>query len=103
MVASQLSGIVSQRQLVVRQLSSLTAYPTNEGQPLLVIIDLSHIDVSELPNFVQLVKSSSADTKILAFGPHVHGERLQAAKSAGCNYIAHRGGVGERLRELLRQ
>jgi hypothetical protein len=37
------------------------------------------------------VKAASAATRVIAFGPHVHEDRLAAARAAGCDSVLSRG------------
>lgn len=69
-------------------------------QPALLIIDLA------LPNvdlaFVQRLKSGEARSPtIIAFGPHVHEERLAAADAAGCDVVLSRGAFWSQVDTLL--
>src|SRR4051812_45312314 len=56
-----------------------------------LIVDLSSpsLDVEAIVN--QLKSSDSAAPQIIAFGPHVHEERLAAARNAGCDLVTSRG------------
>jgi CheY-like chemotaxis protein len=57
----------------------------------LVLVDLSapSFQISEL---VDGLKSAGARApRIVAFGPHVHEERLAAARAAGCDLVVSRG------------
>jgi hypothetical protein len=56
-----------------------------------VILDLSTavVDVSALVSAATV--DSAKVRKIIAFGPHVHAERLSAAREAGCDEVVSRG------------
>jgi DNA-binding response OmpR family regulator len=55
-----------------------------------VIIDLSAPGVA-LDSMVQSLKSRmNAVPRIIAFGPHVHEQRLRAARDAGCDEVMSR-------------
>jgi DNA-binding response OmpR family regulator len=41
--------------------------------------------------FARTMKEASAPPRIVAFGPHVHKERLAAAREAGCDHVTSRG------------
>ncbi len=65
-----------------------------ELHPSLVIADLSApaLDIAEL---VTELRASQADDakapRIIAFGPHVHEDRLAVARDAGCDDVMSRG------------
>jgi DNA-binding response OmpR family regulator len=42
-------------------------------------------------DFVRTLKSATQSPSIIAFGPHVHKERLAAAREAGCDRVVSRG------------
>ena len=67
----------------------------------LLIVDLSSpsLDLSEL---VAAVKACDAAPKIIAFGPHVHEDRLAAARDAGCDEVISRGQFFGQMDDLLR-
>jgi DNA-binding NarL/FixJ family response regulator len=68
--------------------SLLSAAETTDTR--LVILDLSHpgLQVSELLAKLKVVRPAAA---IIAFGPHVHKDRLAAAEAAGCTAVMSRG------------
>jgi CheY-like chemotaxis protein len=57
----------------------------------LLVIDLTmpSVDVAELVVAVRC--TVNAAPKVIAFGPHVHEERLAAARAAGCDDVVSRG------------
>ena len=65
----------------------------------LVIVDL---DASGL-DVAALVASLGSDTppKVLAFGPHVQADKLDAAREAGCDLVVSRGQFSSDLSTLL--
>lgn len=99
-----------QAQLITKDLlysSQLTAIAGRNGWSVTVIdparavagedqtTDLWIVDLSALSDdgqwqrvFDQLARGTSP---ILAFGPHVHQARLEAAKKAGCRWVMTRG------------
>lgn len=101
LVGSQLSAIARQCQRAFRQVSSIADRTLQTSGLSLVLVDLGQIDPTMLIDFVPLVRANSPQVKILAFGPHVHGERLQAARDAGCDFLSHRGGVVAQFKSIL--
>jgi DNA-binding response OmpR family regulator len=69
----------------------------------LLIVDLTtpSLDVAGL---VVAVKSvANAAPKTVAFGPHVHEERLAAARDAGCDHVVSRGQFFSQLDAILQR
>ena len=67
----------------------------------LLIVDLSipQLAVSAL---VREIKSDEGlTTRVIAFGPHVHEERLSAARKAGCDEVISRGQFFSQLDAML--
>lgn len=73
------------------------------GQAELLIIDLSlpSLDVEAIVG--QLKSKGTAATRIIAFGPHVHEMRLNAARDAGCDLVVSRGRFFAQLDSILAQ
>jgi AmiR/NasT family two-component response regulator len=56
----------------------------------MVVIDLSApLDVKSLVEQIRAAKTNPP--RFVAFGPHVHVERLQSARDAGCDSVLSRG------------
>jgi DNA-binding NarL/FixJ family response regulator len=67
----------------------------------LLIIDLATPGI-EL-DFVQQLKAGAASrVRVVAFGPHVHKERLAAAQAAGCDTVASRGQFFSEVNAILK-
>ena len=67
-----------------------------------LIVDLSmpSLDVASLLN--QLKASEGSGTRVVAFGPHVHEQRLAAAREAGCDLVVSRGQFFSQLETILK-
>ena len=67
-----------------------------------LIIDLSmpFLDLAGLVSQVKTNESSGA--RIVAFGPHVHEQRLAAAREAGCDLDVSRGQLFSQLETILK-
>jgi CheY-like chemotaxis protein len=67
----------------------------------LVIADLGMAEIDP----AAIVKSAKQDVgeapRIVAFGPHVHEERLAAARQAGCDEVVSRGQFFSQLEAIL--
>lgn len=93
-VAAQQAGVTAQVAWNPDQLREKSAGAT------LVILDLSaRFEPAEV---VAELQQLSPRPKILAFGPHVQVDRLQAAATAGCDAVLSRGEFHARLGEILR-
>jgi CheY-like chemotaxis protein len=67
----------------------------------LLVIDLATPGL--MLGFVQQLKSGPAqDVRVIAFGPHVHKERLDAARDAGCDLVVSRGQFFNDVEAVLR-
>lgn len=69
--------------------------------PQLVILDLSHPGL-EIESIAASLKPHLAEgATLVAFGPHVHKARLDAAVAAGCDLVLSRGQFHAQAAELL--
>jgi hypothetical protein len=57
----------------------------------LVVIDLATVKVGLKELVIGLREAASQPLSIVAYGPHVHEDRLQAARDAGCDAVMARG------------
>ncbi len=93
MVVSRVAGAAAQQRLELQTAANAqqAVEACRKHATHMLIVDLStpSLDVAEL---VAAVKADNdrAPT-ILAFGPHVHEERLAAARAAGCDRVVSRG------------
>jgi CheY-like chemotaxis protein len=68
--------------------------------PRLIVIDLSHPGLA-IDELVARLRTVAPDAPIVAFGPHVHKDRLSAAQAAGCDRVVSRGQFHAQMDELL--
>jgi DNA-binding response OmpR family regulator len=90
MVVSQVSGAAAQRGATVRTVSNTSdaAKACSADEVELMIVDLGTPSV-DVVRLVDEVKSfTSNKLRIVAFGPHVHVDKLDAAKAAGCDVMS---------------
>ncbi len=71
-------------------------------RPSLVILDLSHPGLDVAATLARLKPLLAEGGVTLAFGPHVHHERLEAARAAGCDRVVSRGEFHARMEEMFR-
>jgi CheY-like chemotaxis protein len=67
----------------------------------LAIIDLttSQLDVADL--LARLRQATHPPTSVIAYGPHVHAEKLAAARAAGCDAVLTRGQMHNQMPEII--
>ena len=66
-----------------------------------VIVDLASSPLAIDTLVSQLKADAEPPTRIVAFGPHVHEERLAAARAAGCDLVMARGQFFSQVESLL--
>jgi CheY-like chemotaxis protein len=72
-------------------------------RPRLVIVDLSHPALDPRKLLERVKPLVDPETTLLAFGPHVHARRLQAAAEAGFGVVLSRGKFHAEMSELLKR
>ena len=103
LVASQVQGAANRLGKTVKLISTgsqaLNYGNGDEVDVLIVDLSLPSIDLPALVN--QLKSSQTAATRVVAFGPHVHEQRLAAARDAGCDLVVSRGQFFAQLDSIL--
>lgn len=92
MCSSQVAGIARGLGLPVATFGSAEALVAAAAEgPSVVVLDLNAagVDVGELAP--RLRSAAQPPRAIVAFGPHVHESRLEAARQAGCDEVLPRG------------
>jgi DNA-binding response OmpR family regulator len=103
MSVSRIEGAAVTVGATVRVASSIAAaQELIRREPVdLLLIDLA-LPLPELESFVAQVKQESATApRVLAYGPHVHEDRLAAARAAGCDAVMSRGQFFGQVDKLL--
>ena len=93
MVVSRASGAAAASGAVLRAAANATAATAllSERAAELVVIDLG-LPALELESLISVIKADpNHSARVIAFGPHVHADRLAAARSAGCDAVLSRG------------
>lgn len=65
-------------------------------------IDLS-APIGDLSALVEGLRAAAAGATLVAYGPHVHEARLQAARDAGCDLVISRGQFHKGFADLLKR
>ena len=74
----------------------------SERRPSVALIDLTlpNLDIIQA---VAALKSHEPPPRVIAFGPHVHEGKLEAARQAGCDAVISRGQAHRDLANLLQR
>ena len=72
-------------------------------RPRLVIVDLSHPELDPRQLFDRLQPLLPPEATTVAFGPHVHKQRLAAAMEAGFGRVVSRGQFHAEMEEILKR
>ncbi|MEX2114595.1 MAG: hypothetical protein WD845_15480 [Pirellulales bacterium] len=102
LLQSQLSGAAAragQSFQVVASVEALLAKLAASPHRL-IILDLA-LDAIQPAALVQQLRLQAPSSTIVAFGPHVHRQRLADAKAAGCDVVMSRGQFHAEAESLL--
>jgi DNA-binding NarL/FixJ family response regulator len=103
-VLSRVEGAAARLAQAVRSASSETQAvdfcKTEVAETLIVDLSMPSLNLAGLVN--QLKTSESSGARIVAFGPHVHEQRLAAAREAGCDLVVSRGQFFSQLETILK-
>lgn len=104
MCSSRVAGAAQQCGLSATTALSVAALDDRlvEGTRL-VLIDLSTRGVVPGELVPKIRTSLRVRPRIVAFGPHVHGELLEEAETSGCDLVLSRGEFHARLGDVLMQ
>ena len=70
------------------------------SSPDLIAIDLT-APISDISGLVEALREKKPSAKIIAFGPHVHEAKLEAATQAGCDQVMPRGAFHKQIDAIL--
>jgi DNA-binding NarL/FixJ family response regulator len=82
--------------------SEKAAVECDAQQATVVVIDLGS-PLHDLRAIVAHFKANVPPPRIVAFGPHVHEQRLAAAREAGCDEVVSRGQFFAQMDSILQQ
>jgi DNA-binding NarL/FixJ family response regulator len=103
-VLSRIEGAASRIGEHVRSASSesqaVKFCQENDADILIVDLSMPSLDLAGLVS--QLNSNKSLSLRIVAFGPHVHEQRLAAAREAGCDLVVSRGQFFSQLETILK-
>ena len=91
MMTSQVAGAAARQQVELITVGCAEQLIENAAGTALVILDLSAGGLEVAPILEALKGLAEPPGRIVAFGPHVHEQRLAAAREAGCDEVMSRG------------
>lgn len=106
MLISSVGGLASARQVAFRTVSSTSDAIAGIANELAVhgtvqlFIDLATPGL-DLPALVTAIPETVVRNAV-AYGPHVHADRLEAARVAGIGHVMSRGAFNARFPEFVR-
>jgi CheY-like chemotaxis protein len=104
-VLSRVEGAAARLGQAVRsvsgELQAAELCKDDDANTLIVDLSMQSLDVASLLN--QLKASDGSGTRVIAFGPHVHEQRLAAAREAGCDLVVSRGQFFSQLETILKE
>ncbi len=96
MFSSQASGAASQANLETQTVGSASDVPPDAEGVTIVDLSMPGMDVDTV-----ISSLASGNTQVIAVGPHVHGEKLEAAQSAGAHFVLTKGQAHRELAAVL--
>lgn len=102
-------AVVSRVEGAARQVGAGVRVAANAAQALThcsnattraLILDLS-TPALDLETIQRMAADTNRSIRIVAFGPHVHEDRLTAARAAGCDLVLSRGQFFRDLNEII--
>jgi CheY-like chemotaxis protein len=104
-VLSRVEGVAARLGRTVRSASgesrAVELCEAEDAVTLIVDLSMPWLDLASLVS--QLKSNDGFNTRIVAFGPHVHEQRLAAARDAGCDLVVSRGQFFSQLEAILKE
>lgn len=101
MTTSTAQGAAQRADVELKVVALRNATSAVSEETRLVVIDLTHA-ATDLTPLVGELRAQSPSATVIAFGPHVQEQRLQAAREAGCDRVLTRGQWHSDSEQLLR-
>jgi CheY-like chemotaxis protein len=103
-VASMVRGAaerVGARSAMALDVDSLVRRLQEAAGPALVLVNLETRGLEIAPLMARIAALETRPLAVIAFGPHVHEAKLQAARDAGCDKVLTKGGFHAQAAELI--
>ena len=102
MASSKVAPVASGLGVPFRAVGSPAAISEITPPPKLIVLDLNS-PLGDVSQVVATLKCLSPPPQVIAFGPHVHEAKLQAAVNAGCDAVFVRGQFHAQAAEIFRR
>jgi hypothetical protein len=105
MFGTQISGAASAAGLSFQATRDVDAFEQmlSHGETIrLVVLDLDQ-SPREVDRWLVALARLSPRPRLLAFGPHVYADRLQAAQDAGCDWVLTRNQFHHQMTSIFSQ
>jgi DNA-binding NarL/FixJ family response regulator len=104
-VLSRVEGVATRLGQAVRSASgeaqAVVICEAEDATTVIVDLSMPSLDVASLVSRLKL--NNDSGTRVVAFGPHVHEQRLAAACEAGCDLVVSRGQFFSQLESILKE
>ncbi len=103
LLTSQVVQTAAAMNAQVETVASMTDLLTRcrNGQVAQIVLDLSMAQFDPAHALQELRQLEQPIPRLIAFGPHVHTSRLEAARAAGCDVVMTRGQFHRDLARIL--
>ena len=98
MFSSQASSAATQANVEPQTVSSSSDVSAEAEGVTIVDLSTPGLDVDSVISGL-----AAGNTKVIAVGPHVHGEKLEAAQAAGAHYVLTKGQAHRELTTVLQR
>lgn len=99
LLASQAASLAGRNQIDYLQKATWPE-PADASGTELVLVDLASVS-GPIEDTIARIRADAPQAHIVAYGPHVHAERLRAAAAAGCDEVLSRGQFTRELARLF--
>ena len=102
LVFSRVDGVAAKLKVLLRRMDSLESIQRawEEFSADLIVVDLGAVGI-DVEAVVRWVRSLEKPVAVIAFGPHVHVQKLNQAKQFGCDQVYVRGDFLSRLESII--
>jgi DNA-binding response OmpR family regulator len=102
MFSSRVSGAAQSAGAELRVVSSVAGLIDllSEGGIRLVILDLT-VSGLDLTSVLPEIRNTDSEVAVVAYGPHVHEQKLAEAASAGCDQVLSKGQFNSLIVSLI--
>jgi hypothetical protein len=101
MATSTAHGAASQAGAELKTVSPNTAAEAASEATRFIALDLT-AKVADLAAWAASIRTAAPRATLLAYGPHVHEARLEAARRSGFDLVVSRGQFYQKMADLLR-